>query len=168
MRTEITIALLASTALHAGLIFLTPATPAPQSAATPVAAVPIQITARLKNTLDTDDTVRPVRPHPARTPRPSSAKGATVALSTEAAPEQQPYLDNPQRFYPPEAIAQGIEGEAILLLRFAPDGALTDAQIAKSSGYAILDEAALRAVRAAPRFAQGRREMLLPVSFALQ
>ncbi len=81
--------------------------------------------------------------------------------------KRNPRVDNPLRFYPPEAIARGLEGEAILMLRFGVDGALIDAQIAKSSGHVILDEAALRAIRATPRFASGPREMLFPVTFAL-
>ena len=170
MRIEFSVALLASTSLHAGLIFLPPAAGSSRTAATPVTATPIVITARLKNTLDTGDETRPPRIGPARATRPSAAPSGAIELTARAdvAPEQKPRLENPQRFYPPEAVARGLEGEAILMLRFAPDGTLIDVQIAKSSGHAILDEAALRAVRAAPRFAPGRREMLLPVNFALQ
>jgi protein TonB len=168
MRNEIYTALLASTAFHAGLIFLPPLSGVPRNDATPVAATPIVITARLKNTFETSDEARPARRFSAVQPPVARPASVGLAARAEIAPEQQPRVDNPLRFYPPEAVAKGLEGEAILLLRFAPDGSLVDAQIAKSSGHAILDEAALRAVRAAPRFAPGRREMLLPVNFALQ
>ena len=85
-----------------------------------------------------------------------------------AAAKRKPRMDNPMQFYPPEAIARGIEGETILLLRYNPDGTLRDAKIARSSGYAILDQAALRAVRATPRAPEGQREVLFPVTFSLQ
>ena len=61
----------------------------------------------------------------------------------------------------------GLEGETILMLRYGADGALIDARIAKSSGHAILDEAALRAIRSTPRIDGGAREVLFPVTFAL-
>ncbi len=62
----------------------------------------------------------------------------------------------------------GLQGETILMLRYGADGVLIDVSIAKSSGHAILDQAALRAARATPRVAEGPREMLFPVKFELQ
>lgn len=155
MRTSFAIALAASTALHAALLFYPP--PAPDSRSdTPVPdkAAGVAIIAHLKNTLDSSDASRP--PKPAK-----DGEGAAAA-------RRKPRMDNPMQFYPPEAIARGIEGETILLLRYNPDGTLRDAKIARSSGYAILDQAALRAVRAAPRAPDGPREVLFPVTFALQ
>jgi len=66
---------------------------------------------------------------------------------------------------PPEAIAQGIEGEAILMLRFGSSGQLINAEVAKSSGHAILDEAALRAIRATPHLAAGPGKCCFPSPF---
>ena len=48
------------------------------------------------------------------------------------------------------------------------DGEVLAAEIAKSSGHAMLDEAALRAVRATTRFPPGQREIFFPVTFALR
>ena len=76
-------------------------------------------------------------------------------------------VDNPLRFYPPEAIEQGLEGETIVMLRIGDNGRLANAQIARSSGHVILDEAALRAIRSTLRFSPGFREILFPVTFAL-
>ena len=158
MRIEVCVALLASTALHAGVLVLAPDPGAAGDAAAQASAQPQAITARLKNTLA------------ARAPaRPAPAHFQLVELPALSADDagSGPRIDNPLRFYPPAAIAQGLEGEAILMLRFGSGGTLINAEVAKSSGHAILDEAALRAIRATPHFAAGPREMLFPVSFSL-
>ena len=72
-------------------------------------------------------------------------------------------------FYPPEAVARGLEGEVRLLLTLDADGAIRDAQVAAGSGHRILDEAAIQAA-----FAMGSlpgaeaREVILPVVFRLR
>lgn len=72
-------------------------------------------------------------------------------------------------FYPAEAIAQGIEGEALVLLILDAGGQVSAARIEQSSGYRILDDAALRAVRALRSLpADAPRETLLPVRFRLR
>jgi TonB family protein len=155
MRSEIAVALIASTAIHAGLLFYSPGEPnSPSNAAPPSANPGVVIVAHLKNTLDAG--------------RESRASTQPSAASGGAAAPRKPRIDNPLRFYPPEAIARGIEGETILLLRYKPDGTLLDARVARSSGHAILDQAALRAVRATPRASDGTRDVLFPVTFALQ
>ena len=169
MRIEICIALLASTAVHAALLVVAPASVATRDAAAQAPAAPRVITARLKNTLASGTLAHPGRLNSARTGRSAAAHPPVAGRTPRAthATQRQPRIDNPLRFYPPEAVARGLEGEAILMLRYGSDGALIDAAIAKSSGHAILDEAALRAIRATPRLAAGPREMLFPVSFAL-
>lgn len=54
---------------------------------------------------------------------------------------------NPPPRYPAEAVRNGWEGEVLLRIRVAPDGQVSHVSVEKSSGYEILDEAALRAVR---------------------
>src|SRR4051812_48604056 len=156
MRASMAIALFASAALHAGLLYEWPhgADVRPQAPPAAAANPGVVIVAHLKNTLDSAE---PAGPASVR-----SAEGA----QTKAA--RKPRMDNPMRFYPAEAIARGIEGETILLLRYKADGTLLDAKVAHSSGHAILDQAALRAVRATPRQIEGPREVLFPVTFALQ
>ena len=154
MRSEIAVALIASTAIHAGLLFYSPGEPNSRSTTTPSTNPGVVIVAHLKNTLDAG--------------RESRASARTADASGGAAASRKPRIDNALRFYPPEAIARGIEGETILLLRYKPDGTLLDAKVAHSSGHAILDQAALRAVRATPRVSDGTREVLFPVTFALQ
>ncbi|HMW43887.1 MAG: energy transducer TonB [Candidatus Accumulibacter sp.] len=84
-------------------------------------------------------------------------------------------VENAQRklaqhvFYPPEAIARGLEGETRLLLRLDANGRITEVSIAASSGHAILDQAAVRAGRALGRLNWSEnRELLLPVVFRLE
>ncbi len=72
-------------------------------------------------------------------------------------------------FYPPEAIARGLEGEALVFMLLDADGQVSAARIEQSSGQPLLDAAALRAVRALRALpADAPRETLLPVRFRLR
>jgi len=71
--------------------------------------------------------------------------------------------------YPPEAVAQGLQGEALVLLFLDASGNAVAARLESSSGHALLDDAALRAartLRALPDSAP--REALFPVRFRLR
>ncbi len=71
-------------------------------------------------------------------------------------------------FYPPEALARGLEGEVIVMIELDATGRIVAAAIAGSSGHALLDDAALRAVRhIGPLPAVAGRTILLPVRFSL-
>ncbi len=70
--------------------------------------------------------------------------------------------------YPEEAIAKGLEGEAILLLHLDPAGRILRAEIARSSGHAILDQAALSAAQRIGALPGNPQQTLLPVAFRLQ
>jgi len=52
------------------------------------------------------------------------------------------------KYYPPSAREEGVEGKVTVLYTVSEDGSVTDAQVTKSSGDARLDQAALRLVRA--------------------
>ena len=72
-------------------------------------------------------------------------------------------------YYPPQAIAEGWEGEVRLLLSLDGDGRILDVQVASGSGHDILDQAAVRAAYAAGRLpGTNKREVLLPVVFRLK
>jgi protein TonB len=78
-------------------------------------------------------------------------------------------LDERGLFYPVEAIAQGLEGEALVLLIINETGEVSAARVEQGSGHRILDEAALRAVRSLRSLpADAPRETLLPVRFRLK
>lgn len=77
-------------------------------------------------------------------------------------------LDERGQFYPAEAITQGLEGETLVLLIIDENGEVSAARVEQGSGYRILDDAALRAVRSLRSLpANTPRETLLPVRFRL-
>lgn len=71
-------------------------------------------------------------------------------------------------FYPPEAVTRGQEGEVILLLTLSDRGQLVSAVVARSSGHALLDQAALDAARRIGALPGNPRQTLFPVSFRLR
>lgn len=71
-------------------------------------------------------------------------------------------------FYPEEAIRLGQQGSALVFMIVDESGAVVAARIEESSGFPVLDAAALRAVRALRSLpADTPREALLPVRFRL-
>lgn len=55
--------------------------------------------------------------------------------------------------YPPEAIAAGLQGDLLLNFTIRQDGQITEVSLIRSSGYRVLDEEAIKAVRAAAPYA---------------
>lgn len=127
----------------------------------------------IKNTLEAEPEeqrqtppAKPPEAPPARPdPRPAAAEKKAEKKQVQAA--QRKLAEH--TFYPPEAVARGLEGDVRVILILDGEGAIADVQIAASSGHPILDNAAIKAA-----FAMGRlpgvtvREMILPVSFRLQ
>jgi len=88
---------------------------------------------------------------------------------TQVVREHLKKLDAAGQFYPAEAIASGLEGEVLILLIIDENGQVSAARIEQGSGHAILDAAALRAVRSLQSLpADAPRETLLPVRFRLK
>ncbi len=78
-------------------------------------------------------------------------------------------LNDQGLFYPEEAIRQGLQGEAVVLLILDDSGNAVAARLEQSSGHRILDDAALRAARSLRTLsADAPRETLLPVRFRLR
>ena len=73
--------------------------------------------------------------------------------------------------YPLPAVRRGLAGMVELEIRLRPDGSLEAIRVEKSSGHAILDQAAVRTVEeAAPFSLPDRRRVvvLLPIAFELR
>lgn len=170
--------LVASVLLHGLLLVPWPIRPAP---AVPTLLVELPPPAHA----DTADLARPPVPMPeAQSSRPAVAAQAASAAPAPAATPAAPKRVEPERrvhadvrrvqeqlmrrlLYPPEAVAQGLEGEVIVLLRLDKSGHVLDVSISRSSGHALLDDAAKRALVTLGRQRGDARELLIPVVFAL-
>lgn len=126
----------------------------------------------LKNTIETPEQEEKPAPPPEKTESPSgtprpAAKPKPEKMANPIAAAQRKLSKH--LYYPPEAIAAGLEGEVRLLLTLDDKGAILDADVAASSGHTVLDKAAVRAA-----FAMGsvdganKKEMILPVVFRLR
>lgn len=102
-----------------------------------------------------DTTTAPQRDAPPRSLQGRALHRAQSALSKHL-------------FYPPQAVAQGLEGEVILLLVLSENGQLVAASIARGSGHALLDQAALDAAHRIGALPGNPRQTLFPVRFSLQ
>ncbi|WP_153144827.1 energy transducer TonB [Dechloromonas sp. H13] len=102
-------------------------------------------------------------------PRPPEKPPAAAKTWTQAVRQHLKKLDDSGQFYPAEAIARGLEGEALVLIIIDESGSVTAARIEQGSGHRLLDDAALRAVRSLRSLpADAPREALLPVRFRLR
>lgn len=134
----------------------------------PPLAMPDPADALLKNTLEAEkaekiDERPPVRQVPAVAAKP--VKRAAPQREVRAAQRKI----SEHLFYPPEAVARGLEGEVRLIVKLGADGAVEDVHVGASSGYPILDNAAIKAAYAMGRLTGATsRELILPVIFRLQ
>ncbi|BCA79872.1 energy transducer TonB [Desulfuromonas sp. AOP6] len=117
----------------------------------------------------TETTPQNPRPLPEKTSAESASAPANALV--EAAPL---YADNPPPNYPRLARERGWQGEVVLRARVSRNGRVIHVRIEESSGYTLLDRAAVKAVKGW-RFRparQGRHpieaEVRLPVRFTLQ
>lgn len=119
----------------------------------------------------------PEEPRPAPPPQP-----APPVAAPRPAPEpvlepprfQAAYLSNPPPVYPLSARRRGIEGTVLVRAEVSAEGACLRADLKKSSGAEMLDQAALEAVRKW-RFVPARRGAVavvawveVPVTFKLE
>jgi len=110
------------------------------------------------------------------------AKTAETTIESPAAPviaDTEPdykasYLNNPPPAYPMVARRNGLQGRVVLNVEVLADGVCGQINIHKSSGYAMLDNAALQTVltwRFIPARQAGRavdKWFLIPVQFSLK
>ena len=83
-------------------------------------------------------------------------------------------FDNPKPWYPRVARRRGMEGRVTLRVTVRPDGRVAAIRVQRSSGYRLLDDAALETVKTW-RFVPARRgdtpvtgEVLVPIRFRLR
>ncbi len=93
----------------------------------------------------------PVILAPARfaAPPPSDlqARPGPASAPTRFVPSNEDWGGRRQPEYPGLAVRRGYQGKVTLEVVFAADGALTEAQVRTSSGYKVLDDAALEHVQ---------------------
>lgn len=83
---------------------------------------------------------------PAAPQAETTAASAPVVLDTE--PDYKTaYLNNPKPLYPPWAKDMGYQGRVMLNVEVLADGRVGQVLLQKSSGYDILDNAAIRSVK---------------------
>lgn len=118
-----------------------------------------------------EQAAKPVAPKPARehrlVARPRDAGTPPAATNTPATAASRQIAR--ALLYPPEAIARGLEGETVVMLFLDEAGNALAARIERSSGHAILDNAAVAAARQVRALPDGAaREIVLPVRFRLR
>lgn len=115
---------------------------------------------------------KPGKPPPPEPPRPklTNNQPSPKAVGWEATVQKQlRQLDDKGLLYPAEAIAQRLEGVVQVLFVLDESGQVVAARVEESCGHAILDQAALRAVRSLRALpADTPREAILPVRFRLK
>jgi protein TonB len=57
------------------------------------------------------------------------------------------YAENPKPLYPQEARKRGYQGEVVLRVEVLSNGRVGQVEVKKSSGYKLLDQSALTAVK---------------------
>ena len=123
----------------------------------------------LKNTIDAEPAPPERKPPPALKPPPPATPPAKPKAAAKREVQIAQKKLSQHLFYPPEAIARGIEGEVRLIVKLSADGAVDNVSIAASSGHPLLDNAAIKAAYAMGSLTGATsRELILPVIFRLQ
>ena len=171
MPLRLIIALLFSLALHASLLSMDllkpfPSAPAPRLQALlrlppepikPPEQPPLPTTdPLLKNTIEPSPNTTAPKPKPSPTP---PARNNRKAPSKESVARQE--IQTVQKklsqyvFYPEQARMQGLEGTVRLFVELADDGRVLDVRVIGSTGYPVLDNAAIKGFYAVGRFPGG-------------
>lgn len=172
---RLTLALIASSLLHL-TPFINELIARAPSPTPPPASRPLEARLRPLPPPSTELMLPEDTPPPPERPKPPPPPERTATKSSSRQPNWQQEIrkqfrkqDERGEFYPPEAVARGLEGEALVLLILDADGQVAASRIEQSSGHRLLDDAALRAVRALHSLpSDAPRESLLPVRFRLR
>lgn len=161
------------------LVEVRPAAPEPLVEAEPLVAPPQVIEPEPVITRRPEPTVLPKPPKPAAAParpKPVAAKAAAVAPSKPSGPsfvEARPTSNRPPH-YPELARRNGWQGLCMVRVAVDANGRPGAVSVARGSGYGILDQAALTAVRRwrfSPRIVRGvaaASTVEVPVNFSLR
>ncbi len=138
--------------------------PAPEPAPKPEAREEPTIKSKVEEPMKASIT----KPRPPPKPKERPAEKKPEQLSGQQLDDALAQLAD-KLLYPPEAIKQGLQGETVVLLDIGEGGRIASALVASSSGHAVLDQAALRAVRQVGSLSPtlAGRSILLPVRFRL-
>ncbi|MCD6486882.1 MAG: energy transducer TonB, partial [Syntrophobacterales bacterium] len=82
-----------------------------------------------------------------KTPPAPPAGGNFMQEETGASRAAPRYLENPPPVYPPIAKRKGYEGTVLLSVKILANGTVDKLRVKKSSGYSILDRAAIKTVK---------------------
>lgn len=107
-------------------------------------------------------------------PQPPAVAEPGVAPAVTEPDYKAAYLNNPAPLYPMVARRNGLQGRVLLSVEVLADGVCGQISIQKSSGYAMLDNAALQTVKSW-RFVPARQGghavdkwFMIPVQFSLK
>ncbi len=125
-----------------------PELPAEQAAVQPAAVVPSRPAASPSDRRpEPMASAKPPRRRPRTSvPRPSSLAALPQRAGTRSA-RLPDIIFNPPPSYPRSAIEAGIEGVVRLVVTIRRDGTVSDVRVAAGSGHAVLDGAAVAALR---------------------
>ncbi|MDR2820800.1 MAG: energy transducer TonB [Desulfovibrio sp.] len=155
------------------------ADPPPSEEEQATVAPPPEITRTAEVKKQPGQHIKPVaRAGAAATAAAAAGSSALAAPESESGPESGPEVLTPyaneKPTYPELARRRGQEGLVQLLAHVDDRGTLTELAVKKSSGYSLLDEAAMKAVRKwrfRPGISNGRPVrgiLLIPVEFRLK
>ena len=130
---------------------------------------------------------QPVVEAPEPTPEPESVPEVSLPPARIAAEAPKPappspspprpadYLNNPKPPYPALSRRLGEEGVVRLNILVNPDGSVARLELAKSSGYARLDQSAMSTVQSSWKFEPARQDgspvaawVIVPIQFTLR
>jgi protein TonB len=115
---------------------------APRPAASPAALSTPVVASDTPMAVASADTVQ-VATAPASVPAPPTPPAVEKVTEPRG---YAGYLNNPPPTYPAAAQKRGLEGQVVLKVHVLPSGHPDNVTVARSSGHAILDDAALKAV----------------------
>ena len=161
MPARLIIALTLSLVLHGSLLITAWPQPSPESPAPALKAflrplpepvrppeIPDMPDSLLKNTIEEEAPAKST-PQPAHPPRQSGPARPTAISKSERLAVQRKLSE--YVFYPEQARALGIEGTVVLFVELSKEGRVEDVRVVSSSGFPILDNAAIKGFYAVGR-----------------